>query len=86
MCSTDYTAHEDLVAAKELRAEIRAVLRRALAAIKADACEISIGVDGVIVRIGSGKVRAGCGAPNCGSRRGSLLSTPRHAAAAGCDR
>jgi len=45
MFSTDYTAHEDLAAANELRAEIRAALQRTLAGIKPDAPEISVGAD-----------------------------------------
>jgi hypothetical protein len=79
MSAADYTAHEDLVAAKELRAEIRAALRQALAAIKADAREISIGVDGAIVRIGIGKRRIGRGAPKIwmASRQSLVYVTPR---------
>jgi hypothetical protein len=53
------SAHEDLVAANELRAEIRAALRRALCAIKPDAGEISLGIKGVVVKIGIGRPARG---------------------------
>lgn len=77
--STTFTAYEDRVAANELRAEIRAALSRALAAITPDAREISVHIDGNTARIGTGSVRFGRGSPKIwvASLQSFVYATPR---------